>query len=79
MSSEKSDRNLRSVSGRTFPLFEKTEHLGAGGYARAIADALHAEYGGTHAAIKMVVQQTGTNARAVKNRFDAKNGPSGSF
>lgn len=33
----------------------------------------------THAAIKTVVALTGANERAVKNWFDAKNGPSGEF
>jgi hypothetical protein len=78
MSSAKKDRNLQSLSGRTFPPHTKAR-LGANGYAQAIAGALHAEYGGTHAAVKTVVDQTGANARAVRNWFDAKNGPSGEF
>ena len=70
MSLTKKDRIIRSVSGISFP---------SGGIARAIATALHKEYGATHAAIKTVVELTGANERAVKNWFDAKNGPSGEF
>jgi hypothetical protein len=58
MSSAKKDRNLQSLSGRTFPPHTKAR-LGANGYAQTIAEALHAEYGGTHAAVKTVVDQTG--------------------
>ena len=70
MSLTKKDRMNRSVSGKTFP--QKR-------FADAIAMALRREYGGTHAAIKTVVALTGANQRAVKNWFDAKNGPSGEF
>jgi hypothetical protein len=77
MSPAKKDRKFRSLSGRTFHTIPG--RLGANGYAQAIAGALHAEYGGTHAAVKTVVDHTGANARAVKNWFDAKNGPSGEF
>ena len=45
--------------------------------ASAIAAALRREYGATHASVKTVVLLTGANERAVKNWFDAKNGPSG--
>lgn len=70
MSLTKRDRMNRSVSGKVFP--QKR-------FADAIALALRREYGGTHAAIKTVVALTGANERAVKNWFDAKNGPSGEF
>ena len=60
----------RSVSGTTIPPKR---------FADAIATALRREFGGTHAAIKTVVALTGANERAVKNWFDAKNGPSGEF
>jgi hypothetical protein len=68
MSFTKKDRKVRSISGITFP---------SGTFAGAIAAALRREYGGTHAAVKTVVGLTGANERAVKNWFDAKNGPSG--
>ena len=70
MSLTKKDRMNRSVSGRTF-------HPDR--FPDAIALALHREYGGTHAAIKTVVELTGANQRAVKNWFDATNGPNGAF
>jgi hypothetical protein len=70
MSLTKRDRINRSVSGITIPPER---------FADAIAAALRREYGGTHAAIKIVVALTGANERAVKNWFDAKNGPSGEF
>jgi hypothetical protein len=70
MSLTKKDRMNRPISGKTFP--QKR-------FADAIAVALRREYGGTHAAVKTVVALTGANERAVKNWFDAKNGPSGEF
>src|SRR3989442_8637025 len=70
MSLPKRDRKDRSVSGKVFP--QKR-------FVDAIALALRREYGGTHAAVKTVVALTGANERAVKNWFDAKNGPSGEF
>jgi hypothetical protein len=42
-----------------------------------VAEALRREFGGTPAAVKVVVRLTRANERAVKNWFDAKNGPSG--
>ena len=51
-----------AISGITFP---------PGGFADAIAGALRREYGATHAAVKIVVDLTGANERAVKNWFDA--------
>ena len=70
MSLTKKDRIIRSISGISFP---------SGSFAGAIAEALHRDYGATHAAIKTVVELTGANERAVKNWFDAKNAPSGQF
>jgi len=68
MSLTKKDRIDQSVSGTNVP---------TGRFAVAIAHALHREYGATHAAVKTVVGLTGSNERAVKNWFDARNGPSG--
>jgi hypothetical protein len=70
MSLTKKGRKVRSISGITFPI---------GRFADAIAAALHREYGGTHAAVKTVAGLTGANGRAVKNWFEARNGPSGDF
>ena len=70
MSLTKSDRQSRSSAGKT---------LHAERFAVAIAQALHREFDHTHAAIKTVVALTGANERAVRNWFDAKNGPNGEF
>lgn len=75
MSPTQKDRKVRSKSGRSFqpgavPPTELT-------FAQAIAEALRREFGGAPAAVKLVVRLTRTNERAVKNWFDAKNGPSG--
>jgi hypothetical protein len=70
MSLTKKDRINQAISGTTFP---------SGRFAGAIAEALHRQYGATHAAVKTVVALTGANERAVKNWFDAKNAPSGEF
>src|SRR5262245_29755571 len=70
MSLTKTDRKNRSLSGKT---------LHAERFADAIAKALHREFDHTHAAIKTVVALTGANERAVRNWFEAKNGPNGEF
>lgn len=72
MSFSESDRKLRSKSGKTFQA-----PLGAASFAAAVAGALKAEFGGTPSSIKTVSQLTRSNERAVRNWFDAKNGPSG--
>ena len=79
MSSPKEDRKIQSVSGKRF---QSRSHDGRGGslrFAEAIAAALRLEYGGSHGAVKTVVELTGANERVVKNWFQAKNGPSGEF
>jgi len=76
MSLPKKDRKVRSKSGKTFP----GDGNSTGeiiGYADSIAIALQHDFGDSHAAIKKVVALTGSNERAVKNWFSAKNGPSG--
>src|SRR4051812_30596069 len=70
MSLTKKDRTSRSSAGKT---------LHAERYADAIAKALHREFDHTHSAIKTVVALTGANERAVRNWFEAKNGPNGEF
>jgi hypothetical protein len=70
MSLAKDDRINRSIPGKT---------LHAERFSDAIARALHREFDHTHAAIKTVVALTGANERAVRNWFDAKNGPNGEF
>jgi hypothetical protein len=70
MSLTKNDRKIQSNSGNTFP---------PRSFAEAIAAALHREYDQVHAGVKTVVTLTGANERAVRNWFDAKNGPNGEF
>lgn len=78
MSSPKDDRKIQTVSGkgsvqvrrgarRQFPVCRR--HRGSAAL----------EYGGSHSAVKTVVELTGANERAVKNWFQANNGPSGEF
>lgn len=46
-------------------------------FQAAIADALNQEFGGSPAAVKRVARLINANERAVRNWFDARNGPSG--
>jgi len=77
MSFAKKGRNIRSGIGKEFPGAEVQAPLGSGRFAAIIADALHREFGETHAAVKLVASFTHANERAVKNWFAAKNGPGG--
>lgn len=79
MSLTKKDRKTRSLYGNEFPLSEQIGPVGAGGFASAIAAALHEEFGGTRSAIKTIVRVTNANERAVKNWFEGHNAPSGEF
>ncbi|WP_051002774.1 hypothetical protein [Bradyrhizobium elkanii] len=75
MSLPKKDRKIQPVRQIVEPL--NPSELGSADFAQTIADALHKEFGDTHAAIKTVVARTKANERAVKNWFSAKNGPTG--
>jgi len=79
MSFAKDDRNIRPVSGKIFRGGPEDLASGAAHCAAKIASALRHDFGDTHAAIKIVTGLTGANERAVKNWFDARNGPSGAF
>lgn len=46
-------------------------------FPRLIANALQAEWGSTLSSRKIVSRITNANERAVKNWFEARNGPSG--
>src|SRR6476660_5524383 len=70
MSLTKNDRKIQTESGKVFPPEP---------FATEIAAALHRAYDGMHAGMKVVVELTGANERAVRNWFDAKNGPNGEF
>ena len=71
MSFSEKDRKLQSKAGSPFPV-DTAQPL-----ARAVALALKAEFGSTPSALKTVAQLTASNERAVRNWFEAKNGPSG--
>jgi hypothetical protein len=77
MSRTKKDRNIQYKSGKEFPDEDMKTPLGSSRFATIIADALQREFGGTNAAVKIVVGFTHANERAVKNWFSAKNGPGG--
>jgi hypothetical protein len=70
MSFAKDDRNNQPIHGKS---------LHSERFADAIARALHREFDHTNSAIKTVVALTGANERAVRNWFEAKNGPNGEF
>src|SRR3954464_3226586 len=70
MSFAKDDRKNQPILGKS---------LHSERFSEAIARALHREFDHTHAAIKTVVALTGANERAVRNWFEAKNGPNGEF
>lgn len=72
MSRSQKDRKVRSDSGKTFP---QSPH--GFDFVEAVAQALRREYGGSPAAVKVVVRLTRANPRAVRNWFAANNGPSG--
>jgi hypothetical protein len=74
MSPTKRDRKIRSISGKDFPT---AINESGDAFAQVIAEALHRDFGATHAAVKTVVSLTHANERAVKNWFLAKNGPTG--
>jgi hypothetical protein len=75
MSPAKKDRKFRPIPGKESP--DRSRDLVSETFARVIADALHREFSGTHAAVKTVAALTKSNERAAKNWFMAKNGPSG--
>lgn len=75
MSPPKKDRKIQPIPVNSYPL--KVNEIGSAEFTRTIAQALHKEFGDTHAAVKTVVALTKANERAVKNWFSAKNGPTG--
>ncbi|WP_315761443.1 hypothetical protein [Bradyrhizobium sp. SZCCHNS2005] len=75
MSPPKKDRKIQLGNGSSDG--NGTSEFGSAEFARAIAEALHRDFGETHAAVKKVVALTHANERAVKNWFSAKNGPTG--
>jgi len=76
MSLTKKARKLRSNTGKAFPVSHDENGKGVG-FVAGISQALRRQYGGTPSSVKVVARLTGANERAVKNWFDAKNGPNG--
>src|ERR1700683_4920427 len=75
MSLTEKDRKFQTKSGNSFP-FGSGRPSGPT-CAAAIAAALTRAYGGRHSAVKVVAGAVGANERAVRNWFEAKNGPNG--
>jgi len=75
MSFTENDRIFRSKSGKTFP--DEAASSGSPSLATAIAAALSRDFGSSPGAVKRVAKLVNANERAVRNWFDAKNGPSG--
>jgi hypothetical protein len=65
-------RNMFPKTGRRFPVREQQPD-----YASCIAEALRAELGNSHQAIKTLMRWTGANERTAKNWLSGVNGPSG--
>jgi len=59
-------------TGRRFPAREQQPD-----YASFISEALRAELGNSHQAIKTLMRWTGANERTTKNWLSGTNGPSG--
>jgi len=74
MSLDNEGRNLRSISGKRFSGVVENR-IGGGRFAQEISSALRRDYGDTHAAVKIIVNLTGTNKRAAKNWLEARNSP----
>lgn len=62
--------------GKTFPGGDRDGHQ-EGDYVAAIAEALQAELGDTHRAVKTAMRWTGANERTVKNWHAGTSGPRG--
>ena len=71
----KKDRKIQHPIGNKFPIYADGSPLGSVFFSEVISEALHRQFGTTHAAVKSVVGLTHANERAVKNWFDGKNAP----
>ena len=74
MSFPENDRKVQSRSGKSFPDGNGDTQPR---FADVIAEALRAEFGGGPSAVKTAARLARVNERAVRNWFEAKNGPSG--
>lgn len=74
MSFTENDRKIQSESGKSFP---EADEQNRQSFVQAISLALRAEFGGGPSAVKTAARLTRANERAVRNWFEAKNGPGG--
>ena len=78
MSFQKTGRNVRPDTNKTFPKSPVKIEAGSNStFVTEISDALRSAFGGSGKSIKTVMRYTGAGERTVKNWFEAKNGPSG--
>lgn len=78
MPRQKIDQKVQSKSGKEFPQdSHRSGSMRGEGFASAIAAALREDFGHSGSAVKTVATITGANERAVRNWFEAKNGPAG--
>jgi hypothetical protein len=74
MSFQNKARDLQTEKGKSFHPGDEDRSKP---FAELIAVAMRLEWGATPSARKEVCRLTGANERAVRNWFEAKNGPSG--
>jgi hypothetical protein len=74
MSFPDNDRKVQTESGKSFPSADESSRPS---FVQAISLALREEFGGVPSAVKTAARLTRANERAVRNWFEAKNGPSG--
>jgi hypothetical protein len=74
MSFPDNDRKVQTESGKSFPSADESTRPP---FVQAISLALREEFGGGPSAVKTAARLTRANERAVRNWFEAKNGPSG--
>ncbi len=78
MSFRKKGRKFRPVSRKTFPKTpDRIAVTDKYDFTAVIAETLRNAFGGSRMAIKTVMAYTGAGERAVRNWFEAKNGPNG--
>lgn len=75
MSFPKNDRKVRSESGKTFP--NGGDGALDSSFRALISQALRRDFGQSPGAVKTVARLVNANERAVRNWFEARNGPSG--
>lgn len=78
MSFREKGRKFRPISVKTFPKpSDRAAVSDEYDFTAVIAETLRDALGGSRMAIKTVMAYTGAGERAVKNWFEAKNGPNG--